>query len=290
MVILVSGNTRLLIQGITGKEGSFHTRLMKEYGTIISAGVTPGKAGLKVEDVPVYDFVEDALREHPEINTSIIFVPAKFAYDAVIEAINNEIKLIVVITEHIPVHDVLKFVSYAKYRGSIIIGPNTPGVISPEIAKVGIMPRRYFKKGSIGIVSRSGTLTYEISYSLIKYGYGISTAIGIGGDPITGLNFIEVLDMFEKDDDTKAIIVIGEIGGTYEEELANKIGRGRYSKPIVAFIAGKTAPPGKRMGHAGAIIMGNKGSYSSKVEAFSSVGVDIAQKPEDIVKIIRKYL
>ena len=290
MVILVNEETRLLVQGITGKEGRYHTDLMKKYGTVIEAGVTPGKGGQEIFGVPVYDFVQDAIREHPNINTSIIFVPAKFASDAVIEAINNDIKTIIIITEHIPVHDVLRFVTYAEYNGTFIIGPNTPGVISPDIAKVGIMPGQYFRKGNIGIVSRSGTLTYEVSYSLVKHGLGISTAVGIGGDPITGLSFIEILDMFERDRDTKAVVVIGEIGGMAEEELAIEIEKGRYSKPIIAYIAGRTAPPGKRMGHAGAIIEGYKGTYQSKVDNFRRAGVDVAVKPDEIAILLKKYL
>lgn len=290
MVILVHEETRLLVQGITGKEGRYHTDLMKKYGTVIEAGVTPGKGGQEIFGIPVYDFVQDAIREHPNINTSIIFVPAKFASDAVIEAINNEIKTIIIITEHIPVHDVLRFVTYAEYNGTFIIGPNTPGVISPDIAKVGIMPGQYFRKGNIGIVSRSGTLTYEVSYSLVKHGLGISTAVGIGGDPITGLSFIEILDMFERDRDTKAVVVIGEIGGMAEEELAIEIEKGRYSKPIIAYIAGRTAPPGKRMGHAGAIIEGYKGTYQSKVDNFRRAGVDVAVKPDEIAILLKKYL
>lgn len=290
MVILVNEETRLLVQGITGKEGRYHTDLMKKYGTVIEAGVTPGKGGQEIFSIPVYDFVQDAIREHPNINTSIIFVPAKFASDAVIEAINNDIKTIIIITEHIPVHDVLRFVTYAEYNGTFIIGPNTPGVISPDIAKVGIMPGQYFRKGNIGIVSRSGTLTYEVSYSLVKHGLGISTAVGIGGDPITGLSFIEILDMFERDRDTKAVVVIGEIGGMAEEELAIEIEKGRYSKPIIAYIAGRTAPPGKRMGHAGAIIEGYKGTYQSKVDNFRRAGVDVAVKPDEIAILLKKYL
>jgi len=290
VVILVNEETRLLVQGITGKEGRYHTDLMKKYGTVIEAGVTPGKGGQEIFSIPVYDFVQDAIREHPNINTSIIFVPAKFASDAVIEAINNDIKTIIIITEHIPVHDVLRFVTYAEYNGTFIIGPNTPGVISPDIAKVGIMPGQYFRKGNIGIVSRSGTLTYEVSYSLVKHGLGISTAVGIGGDPITGLSFIEILDMFERDRDTKAVVVIGEIGGMAEEELAIEIEKGRYSKPIIAYIAGRTAPPGKRMGHAGAIIEGYKGTYQSKVDNFRRAGVDVAVKPDEIAILLKKYL
>lgn len=290
MVILVSEKTRLLVQGITGKEGSRHAYLMKKYGTKVVAGVTPGRGGQEVNGIPVYDSVQDAISDHPEINTTIIFVPARFASDAVYEAIVSGIKTIVVITEHIPVHDTIKFINFAQCKGSIIIGPNTPGVISPEIAKVGIMPGRYFKRGRIGLVSRSGTLTYEVSYSLTKHGYGVSTAVGIGGDPVTGLNFIEVLDMFEKDPDTSAIVVIGEIGGTNEEELALEIRRGRYSKPIVAFIVGKNAPPGKRMGHAGAIITGTRGTYESKVKALKNAGVRIAEKIDDISSILDECL
>jgi len=290
MAILVDRNTRVLVQGITGREGSFHTKLMLEYGTKIVAGVTPGKGGLKVHGVPVYDSVEEAIARHPEINTSIIFVPAPYASDAVYEAIDAGIRLIVVITEHIPIHDTMKFVNYAKMKGSIIVGPNTPGVITPGQAKVGIMPGHMFTPGSIGIVSRSGTLTYEIAYELTRAGFGQSTCVGIGGDPITGLSFIDVAEMFREDDQTKALVIVGEIGGDLEERFADYVVREGYEKPIVAYIAGKTAPPGRRMGHAGAIISRGRGTAQSKIEALQSAGIPVAEKPSDIPRLLAKAL
>ena len=290
MVILVNENTRVLVQGITGREGSFHTKMMLEYGTKVVAGVTPGKGGMKVHSVPVYDSVEEAVNKHPEINTSIVFVPAAYASDAVYEAIDAGIKLIVIITEHIPVHDTIKFVNYAKMKGTIIVGPNTPGVISPNKSKVGIMPGHVFTRGPIGVISRSGTLTYEVAYALTRAGLGQSTCIGIGGDPVTGLNFIEVAEMFREDDETKALVLIGEIGGNLEEAFADYVSRKGYEKPIVAFIAGRTAPPGKRMGHAGAIISMGAGSAQSKIEALTSAGIPVAEKPSDIPKLLLKLM
>lgn len=290
MTILVNRNTRVLVQGITGREGSFHTKMMLEYGTKVIAGVTPGKGGLRVYGIPVYDSVDEALARHPEINTSIIFVPAPYASDAVYEAIDAGIKLIVVITEHIPVHDAMKFINYARMKGSIIIGPNTPGIISPGEAKVGIMPAHMFTKGPIGIISRSGTLTYEVAYALTKAGFGQSTCIGIGGDPIVGLDFIEVAEMFRSDSETKAIVLIGEIGGRLEEAFADYVLKRGYDKPIVAFIAGKTAPPGKRMGHAGAIISMGAGTAQSKIEALTSAGIPVAEKPSDIPKLLARIM
>ncbi len=289
MTVLVDAKTRVLVQGITGNEGSRHTLYMLQYGTKVVAGVTPGKGGQQVHGVPVYDSVEEAVRKHPEINTSIIFVPARFAADAVFEAIDAGIRLIVIITEHIPIHDAVRFVNYAKYKGSIIIGPNCPGVVSPTISKVGIMPNSvYTKKGPIGIISRSGTLTYEISYHLTQAGFGQSTVIGIGGDPIIGTDMVEAALMFENDPETKYLVVIGEIGGDQEERLAKAIAEGKITKPVVAFIAGRTAPPGKRMGHAGAIISMGMGTYESKVKALESVGVKVAKTPLEVVKLIRE--
>ena len=289
MTVLVDAKTRVLVQGITGNEGSRHTLYMLQYGTKVVAGVTPGKGGQQVHGVPVYDSVEEAVRKHPEINTSIIFVPARFAADAVFEAIDAGIRLIVIITEHIPIHDAVRFVNYAKYKGSIIIGPNCPGVVSPTISKVGIMPNSvYTKKGPIGIISRSGTLTYEISYHLTQAGFGQSTVIGIGGDPIIGTDMVEAALMFENDPETKYLVVIGEIGGDQEERLAKAIAEGKITKPVVAFIAGRTAPPGKRMGHAGAIISMGMGTYESKVKALESVGVKVAKTPLEVVKLIKE--
>ncbi|HDI74574.1 MAG TPA: succinate--CoA ligase subunit alpha [Thermoprotei archaeon] len=289
-MILVNKETRVLVQGITGREGSFHTKAMLEYGTKILAGVTPGKGGQKVHGVKVYNSVEEALRENPSINTSIVFVPAPYAADAVYEAIDAEIKLIVVITEHIPIHDELRFITYARLKGTRIIGPNCPGIISPGVAKVGIMPGHIFEKGVVGIVSRSGTLTYEIAHAISKAGLGQSTCVGIGGDPIVGTDFIEVLKLFEEDEETKAVVVIGEIGGSMEERLAKWIKEKRYSKPVIAYIAGRTAPPGKRMGHAGAIISMGMGTAESKIKAFEKAGVPVAKTSREVVGILLKYV
>jgi len=291
MAILINENTKVIVQGITGREGSRHTQYMLQYGTKILAGVTPGKSGQSVQGVPVFDTVEEALRKFPDINTSIVFVPAQFAADSVYEAIDAGIKLIVIITEHIPIHDALRFVNYAKKRGVTIIGPNCPGIVSPLKSKVGILPNHiYTKSGPVGIVSRSGTLTYEISYHLTQAGIGQSTVVGIGGDPIIGTDMVEVVRMFEEDPETKYIVVIGEIGGTMEERVAQYIGSGKVTKPVVAYIAGRTAPPGKRMGHAGAIVSMGMGSYESKVKAFQEVNVPVARTPTEVVKLIKKFM
>ena len=289
MAILVNRNTRVLVQGITGKEGSFHTKLMLDYGTRVVAGVTPGKGGQEVYGVPVYDTVFEAIEEHPEINTSIVFVPALYTADAVREAIDAGIKLIVVITEGIPLWDELKMINYAIRNNAVIIGPNTPGTISPGESKVGIMPGKVFTKGKIGVVSRSGTLTYEIARELGKYKLGQSTVIGIGGDPITGLNFIDVYKMFLDDEETHLIVLIGEIGGDAEERLADYVKKHGLEKSVVAYIAGKTAPPGKRMGHAGAIISMGIGTWESKREALEDAGIPVASKPSEVPVIIMKY-
>ncbi|MEM0452302.1 MAG: succinate--CoA ligase subunit alpha [Nitrososphaerota archaeon] len=290
MTILVNSNTRVLVQGITGREGAFHTKAMKEYGTKIVAGVTPGKGGSTVEGVPVYDSVGEAVRKHPEINASIIFVPARFAADAVYEAIDAGIELIVVITEGIPVHETMKFVKYAKMNGVTIIGPNCPGVISPVECKLGIMPGHVFSKGRVGIISRSGTLTYEIAYAMTRAGIGQSTSIGIGGDPIPGTSFIEALELFRDDVDTDAVVLIGEIGGDMEERAAKYVVETGYEKPVVAYVAGRTAPPGKRMGHAGAIISMGVGDAQSKINAFREANIEVAELPSQIPEILRKVL
>jgi succinyl-CoA synthetase alpha subunit len=290
MGILVDENTRVIVQGITGKEGSFHTKLMLQYGTKVVAGVTPGKGGSTVEGVPVYDTMAEAVKEHPEANTSIIFVPAKFASDAVYEAVDGGMKVIVVITEHIPVHDAMAFVNYAKEKGSVIIGPNCPGIITPGKTKVGIMPGHVFTPGPVGVMSRSGTLTYEISYFLTKAGLGQSTVIGVGGDPVTGLTFPEVIEMFERDPQTKAVVMIGEIGGDAEERVARMVKEGRIKKPVVAFVAGRTAPEGKRMGHAGAIIMLGTGAYKDKVAALEDAGIRVARTPYEVPKLVKEAL
>lgn len=287
MTILVDSNTRLLVQGITGKEGGGHTLSMLKYGTKVVAGVTPGKAGSNIGDVPVYNSIKQAISAHREINASIIFVPAAFNADTVYEAVDAGLKLVIDITEHVPIHDSLKFVNYARSKGVTVIGPNCPGVISPGASKVGIMPGQIFSKGDVGIVSRSGTLTYEIAWVLTKAGMGQSTAVGIGGDPIIGRDSVEVIEMFENDPGTKSLVVIGEIGGDAEERLAARIRKKGMSKPIVSFIAGRQAPPGKRMGHAGAIISMGSGSAADKIRALESVGVKVAKLPSQIPNLIK---
>ena len=285
MGIMVDKNTRAIVQGITGTQGSFHTKLMLEYGTKIVAGVTPGKGGTQIHGIPVYDTVEEAQEKH-KANASIIFVPAPFAADAALEALENGIKTITVITEHIPIKDAINAMAYAKEVNATIIGPNTPGIITPGECKLGIMPAHIFKAGGVGMVSRSGTLTYEIAASLTRKKLGQSTCLGLGGDPITGLNFMDALRMFEKDPGTKAIALIGEIGGNLEELAAKYIASENYPKPVVSFIAGRSAPPGKRMGHAGAIVTGKAGTAESKIEAFKSAGVKVAEKPSDVAELL----
>jgi succinyl-CoA synthetase alpha subunit len=260
---------------------------MLEYGTKIVAGVTPGKGETQIHGVPVYDTVEEAQEKH-SANASIIFVPAPFAADATLEALENGIKTIVIITEHIPIKDAVNVMACAKQVNATIIGPNTPGIITPGESKLGIMPAHIFKPGTIGMVSRSGTLTYEIAAGLTRKNLGQSTCLGLGGDPITGLNFIDALRMFEKDTQTKAIVLIGEIGGNLEELAAEYITREKYPKPVVAFIAGRSAPPGKRMGHAGAIVMDKAGTAESKIEKFKNAGVKVAEKPNDIAELLAK--
>ena len=291
MTILVKRDMRVIVQGITGTQGREHSRLMLDYGTNIIAGVTPGKGGEKVHGVPVFDSVMDVVNKFGEIDASVLFVPAPFAFDAIIEAVNYEIPLLVVITEGIPVHDAMKAISYAKMRGCTIIGPNTPGIISPkEGVKLGIMPADAFSEGKIALVSRSGTLTYEISMALKKEGLGTSVTIGVGGDPITGLDFVDVLEMLREDKDTEAVVLVGEIGGDAEERAAKYIRETEYPKPVVAFVAGRTAPPGKRMGHAGAIISGNVGRIETKEKAFKESGVPVARLPWDVPSLIRNSL
>ncbi|AWR97861.1 succinate--CoA ligase subunit alpha [Acidianus sulfidivorans JP7] len=276
-------DTKVLVQGITGKEGSFHTQQMLEYGTKIVAGVTPGKGGTTVYNVPVYDTVADAVKEH-EIDASIIFVPARFATDAIYESADAGIKLVVVITEHIPVLDLTKAIKYARQKGTRIIGPNCPGIIVPGESLLGIMPARAFKKGKIGIVSRSGTLTYEIAEILKDYGQ--STVIGIGGDPIIGTKMQEVIEMFDNDENTEEIVLVGEIGGTMEEEVAKMKLEGKIHKKIVAYIAGLTAPKEKRMGHAGAVVYMGMGTYESKINAFKKANIAVAKTPFEIKDLL----
>jgi succinyl-CoA synthetase alpha subunit len=290
MAILVDKNTRVVVQGITGKEGSFHALQCKAYGTQVVAGVTPGKGGQKVEDIPVFNTVESAVKE-TSANCSLIFVPPAFAADAIVEALDAGIELVVCITEGIPVRDMLKVKHYMlrNYPKAKLIGPNCPGVITPGEAKVGIMPGHIFKRGTIGIVSRSGTLTYEASHQLTRYGLGQSTAVGIGGDPVHGLSHKDVIAMFNEDSETEAILMIGEIGGTAEEEAAEYI-KQFVKKPVFAYIAGITAPPGRRMGHAGAIITGGKGTAQAKMSALRDAGVHVIENPAFIGKTVAEVL
>ena len=286
MAILVGKETRAIVQGITGSQGSWHTKLMLEYGTKIVAGVTPGKGGTEVHGVPVFDTAREAI-DRVKANASIIFVPAPFAKDAVLENIDAGLNPVIVITEGIPVKDEIQIMEVAKLGGTTIIGPNTPGIITPGQCKLGIMPGHIFKQGSVGLVSRSGTLTYEIAASLSNSGLGQSTCLGIGGDPVVGLNFVDVLEMFRKDPKTKKIAMIGEIGGNAEETAAAYIRKTEYPKPIAAYVAGRAAPPGKRMGHAGAIIMGKSGTAETKIEALRKAGVKVALKPGEVAKLLK---
>ena len=286
MSILVDKNTRLVVQGITGNEGTFHARQMIEYGTQVVAGVTPGKGGQWAVDakVPVFDTVKEAV-ETKGANVSIIYVPARFAPDAILEAADAGVPLIVCITEGIPTQDMIRVRAYLDQKGSRLIGPNSPGLITPGEAKVGIMPGQIHKPGPVGLVSRSGTLTYEVVYALTLQGMGQSTCVGIGGDPVNGSNFIDILALFESDPLTEQVVLIGEIGGNDEEQAAQFIAT-RMSKPVVAFIAGRTAPPGKRMEHAGAIIQGGSGLAADKIAALEAVGVRVAEHPEQIPELI----
>lgn len=288
MSILINERTKLLVQGITGKEGSFHTRLMAEYGTKVVAGVTPGKGGQSVDGIPIFDSVAEAVaRFHPD--TGVIFVPAPFAPDAIIEEADAGIKLVVCITERIPMQDVLKLYHMLRLRGTRLIGPNCPGLISPGKAKVGIMPAEVFRPGPVGVVSRSGTLTYEIAAQLSRAGLGQSTVVGIGGDPVVGSSFIDILKLFEKDPETELVALVGEIGGQDEEEAAEFIA-GEMSKPVIAYIAGFSAPPGKRMGHAGAIISGGEGTAEAKKEALESKGVPVGRTPREMVELAKRAI
>jgi succinyl-CoA synthetase alpha subunit len=258
---------------------------MLGYGTQIVAGVTPGKGGTRVHKVPVYDTVEEVLRKH-EADASVIFVPAPFAADAAFEALEGGLKTLVIITEHIPVRDAVQVMARAQQQGAVVVGPNTPGIITSGECKLGIMPAHVFRRGTVGIASRSGTLTYEIAVGLSTRGLGQSTCLGLGGDPVVGLSFVEVLREFEEDEHTEAVVLIGEIGGDMEERAAEFISTEGYAKPVVAFVAGRTAPPGRRMGHAGAIITGRTGTAQSKIEAFEAAGVGVAEKPSDVAKML----
>jgi succinyl-CoA synthetase alpha subunit len=288
MSILIDENTRVVVQGITGGEGTFHTQRMQEYGTQVVAGVTPGKGGQVHLDVPVYNTVADAV-EQQGVNASAIFVPPYFAADAIMEAADAGIKLVVCITEGIPTFDMIKVKHFIKDMECRMIGPNTPGIISPGKCKIGIMPGHIHTPGSIGIISRSGTLTYEAVQQVSLQGYGQSTAVGIGGDPIVGLKYIELLNLFKQDGDTEAVVLIGEIGGTAEEEAAEYIQQ-EFPKPVISFIAGQTAPPGRRMGHAGAIIAGGKGTAKEKMEALEKAGVLVAKSPAEMGLKVKEAL
>lgn len=285
MSILIDKNTRLIVQGITGRDGGFHASKMKTYGTNVIGGTSPGKAGEFVEDIPVFNSVKEAVKE-TGANTSIIFVPAPFAKDAMMEAADAGIQLIICITEGIPTLDVVQAYHFIKNKGANLIGPNCPGLISPEKSLVGIMPSMIFKQGSTGVISRSGTLTYEVVYNLTENGMGQSTAIGVGGDPVVGLYYQELLEMFENDPETDSIVLIGEIGGDAEERVAEYIKK-HVTKPVVAFIAGQQAPPGKQMGHAGAIISSGSGTASEKIAAFEAVGVPVANEPSQIPSLLK---
>lgn len=288
MSILVNKETRLVVQGITGSQGLFHTQRMLEYGTTVVGGTRPGKGGEWVLDgkVPVFDTVRIAVRT-TEANTSVIFVPAAFAPDAIMEAADAGIELIICLTEHIPVQDMMRVRKYLDHVGTRLVGPNCPGILTPGVASVGIIPGNIAIPGNVGVVSRSGTLTYEILYALKELGIGSSTCVGIGGDPINGTNFIDCLALFEEDPQTDKVVMIGEIGGTDEEKAAEFI-RENMTKPVYGFIAGKTAPPGKRMGHAGAIVEGGEGTAEEKIKALNAAGVPVASSPEEIAEMIAK--
>lgn len=289
MAIFVDKNTKVLVQGITGRDGLFHAKSMAEYGTMVVGGVTPGKGGQKIDGFDVFDNVAEAVKS-TSANTTIMFVPPQFAIDALYEAVDAPgIKLVVCVTEGIPANEMAKIYRQYNYKGVRLIGPNCPGIISPGKAKVGILPARIFAEGPVGVVSRSGTLTYEIVDGLTRAGLGQSTCIGIGGDMIIGTNFLDALDAFERDPETKAIALIGEIGGTDEQDAARFI-RENMKKPVVAFIAGQTAPPGKRMGHAGAIIAGSEGTAAEKIAAFKEANVPVAKIPSELPEIMKRIL
>ena len=288
MSILINKNTRLIVQGITGRDGAFHTSKMKEYGTNIVGGISPGKGGIEVEGIPVFNTVEEAVKE-TGANASIIFVPAPFAGDAILEASYAGVELVVCITEGVPVQDMIKVSPVLKQNGTKLIGANCPGLITVDEALIGILPGMIFKKGNIGLISRSGTLTYEVVNMLSSEGLGQSTCVGIGGDAVSGLYFIDLLEMYENDPETKAVVLIGEIGGDAEEQAAKYI-KDNMTKPVVAFIAGQSAPPGKRMGHAGAIISSGSGTAEEKIKAFKLAGVPVAKEPIEIPQLVKEKL
>ena len=289
MSVFIDKNTTVIVQGITGRDGSFHTRQMIEYGTRVVAGVTPGKGGQKFDDnVPIFNTVAEAAKE-TGANTSVIYVPPMYAADAMMEAADAGVTLVVAITEGVPVLDMTRVYPFVKERGARLLGPNCPGLISPGKSKVGIIPGRICTPGPVGVVSRSGTLTYEIVYQLTRAGIGQTTCVGIGGDPINGTNFIDCLTAFEQDPETKAVAMMGEIGGTDEQEAARFV-KEHMTKPVVGFIAGQTAPPGRRMGHAGAIISGSAGTAAEKIQAFEDAGMGVARRPIDFVELIKARL
>ncbi|MGI8498666.1 MAG: succinate--CoA ligase subunit alpha [Gemmatimonadaceae bacterium] len=289
MSVYIDATTRLLVQGITGRDGSFHTKQMMEYGTTVVAGVTPGKGGQTFEGkVPIFNTVASAVGQ-TGANTAVIYVPPPYAADAMMEAADAGVQLVVCITEGVPVLDMTRVYPFVKEKGARLIGPNCPGLISPGSSKVGIIPGRICSPGTVGVVSRSGTLTYEIVYQLTRAGIGQSTCVGIGGDPINGTSFIDVLEEFERDPGTTAVAMMGEIGGTDEQEAARYI-KDRMTKPVVGFIAGQTAPPGRRMGHAGAIISGSSGTAAEKVQSFRDAGMGVAQRPKDFVALLRERM
>ena len=289
MSIWVDSETRVVVQGLTGGQGQFHARLMKEYGTKVVAGSVPGRGGQVFEGVPVYDTVTEAQEEH-EIDSSIIFVPATSALDAVLEAVEADLDPVVVITEGIPVRDSIELVARARLKGTTVVGPNTPGLIKAGECKMGIMPVQVFRKGGVGIISRSGTLFYEIAAHITRVGLGQSTCVGLGGDPVVGLDYVDVLKWFEDDPETEAVALIGEIGGDAEERAAKFIEDGGFTKPVAAYIAGRAAVPGKRMGHAGAIIQGSSGTAESKMSALRKAGVEVGELPSQVAEALRRLL
>ena len=288
MSILINKDTKVIVQGITGRDGAFHTSKMKAYGTNIVGGISPGKAGQQVEGIPVFNTVEDAVKA-TGANASVIFVPAPFAGDAIMEASYSGVELVVCITEHVPVQDMIRVMPVLKQNGTKLIGANCPGLITPGECLIGILPGMIFKPGNVGLISRSGTLTYEVVNMLSESGLGQTTCVGIGGDSVSGLYFIDLLEMYEKDPKTEAVVVIGEIGGDAEEQAARFI-KEKMTKPVVAFIAGQSAPPGKRMGHAGAIISSGSGTAEEKIKAFNAAGVPVAKEPSEIPGLIKEKL
>ena len=288
MSILINRNTKVLVQGITGNIGTTQTKLMLKEGTKIVAGVTPGKGGERVENIPVFDTVEEAVNNF-SIDVSVLFVPAMVAKDSVIEAVNSGIKLVILITEHTPVHDVMEIKAYVSQKKALLIGPTTPGIITPGECKIGILPANMFCSGSVGIISRSGTLAYEVAANLCKIGIGQSTVVGMGADMVAGTNLVDILKLFNEDKETKVVVLVGEVGGTQEEDAAKYI-KTKMFKPVVAYIAGASVPPGKRMGHAGAIIERGKGSAKSKVEALSVAGVKVANRIYEIPSLVKDLL